>query len=73
MLTTTEANAARELYRQWFAKYPKIKNPTDMNCKEKYDFGAAIGWEDYALMQRARKSHTKANDWPYPWTKIEGQ
>ena len=53
-------------YKLWFRAYPQKKNPTDLNCKEKFEFLTAIGWETFQKMQRARKKgleYTKAKYW----------
>lgn len=53
----TQAKAA---YQLWFLAYPKLANPTDVNCREKYDFLQAVGWETFQQMQKARKA---GKDW----------
>ena len=69
MLTAAEARIAKSLYRRWFSKNPGAKNPSDVNTKDKYGFFFELGWESLELCQRARKSHTANNEWPYPWTR----
>ncbi len=71
MLTFEEQRKAQRLYCRWFAKNPKSKNPTDVNNRAKYEFAMQIGWVSLALMLQARKSNTKVNGYPYPWTKPE--
>lgn len=66
-----EQRQAYVLYCRWFAKYPTVKNPTDVNSRVKYDFAVQVGWEKLSLMLRARKANTAANGYPYPWTKPE--
>jgi hypothetical protein len=69
MLDVEEMKEARGLYKIWFEKYPKISNPTDMNCVPKWHFITEIGPEKTVLMQRARKGNLKKDGYPYPWTK----
>ena len=61
-LTPDEVNEARALYAEFFARYPLLKNPTDINRAEKAFFLTMKGWEKIKLMQRARKA-------PYDFTK----
>ena len=42
-------------YRDFSVKYPGIKNPSDINKKEKFDFAMQIGWLRLRNMQAARK------------------
>ena len=58
MLNEQETKQARQLYCRWFAKFPKMKNPTDINSRSKYDFAVQIGWEKMRLMMTARKANT---------------
>ncbi len=60
---------AKELYKIWFSRNPDIKNPSDINREEKFDFAVDIGWYGVELMQRARKANTKKNGFPFDWTK----
>ena len=69
MLTPEEQRIAKDLYKEWFANNPGVKNPTDPNTREKYNNMVAIGWELFSLMQQARKFNTEHNGYPYPWTK----
>jgi len=71
MLAPNQETLARELYGEWFSIHPNIENPSDINKKEKYEFAVSIGWEKCRLMQLARKSNLKINNYPYPWTKPE--
>ena len=55
-----EIEKAKDLYDRWFATHPDVtrpgvKNPTDINTERKFRFAMDIGWEDFSLMQRARK------------------
>ena len=50
---------AEELYREWFARYPEIPNPSDVNRREKYDYMIEIGWEGCKAMHRARKASAR--------------
>lgn len=68
-LTEKEEQQAKRLFNAWFTVHPDIKNPTDPNTKEKYEFIVKIGWKNLSLMQRARKGNVAANGYPYPWTK----
>lgn len=43
-------------YELFFDRYPYLKNPSDINCKEKFDFAMEIGWERFTEMQAARKA-----------------
>ncbi len=71
MLTKPEEQLAEELYRRWFVRYSDLKNPTDINSKEKFEYAFEIGWNNFSLMQKARKANTVKNGFPYPWTKPE--
>lgn len=71
MLNEQETRQAQQLYCRWFAKFPKMKNPTDINSRTKYDFAMQIGWEKMRLMMTARKANTDKNGYPYPWTKAD--
>jgi len=70
-MTPEEQDKAKTLYGEWFAKYPGVKNPSDINCQTKYDHFMKAGWENLQLMQRARKSNVKKYGYPSPWTKPE--
>ena len=70
-LTHRDIEKAMRLYRLWFKNNPSTRNPTDMNTRSKYEFCLSIGYEDYKLMQRCRKTHTQVCGWPHPWTKPE--
>ena len=52
---TNEMTLAEKLYDDFFRRYPDLKNPTDLNTREKFEFAVKVGWENYCLMQRARK------------------
>ena len=71
MLTTGEQEIAKQLFRQWFTKNPGVKNPTDPNSRKKYENMVWLGWRLFSIMQQARKTNTKANGLPYPWTQWE--
>lgn len=62
---------AKRDYGAFFKKYPTLRNPTDLNRCEKFHYATHIGWYRYTLMQRARKQHTEANEWPNAWTQPE--
>jgi len=70
-MSVTDQAKAQKLFGQWFSLHPHIPNPTDVNKQEKYDFVAEIGWPQFSLMQRARKSNIKQYGYPFPWTKAE--
>lgn len=54
---------AKELYEEFWATYgTHIKNPSDINTIEKAHFLIEKGFEDIALMQKARKQK-------YPFTR----
>ena len=69
MLNSEEEIIAKKLYKNFFNQYPNLKNPSDINCEEKYYFALGIGWQNLQLMQKARKNNIKKYDYPYPWTK----
>ena len=71
MLTPAEERIAKSLYADWFKKNPGVKNPTDPNTREKFDYMKSLEWELFSLMQQARKFNTEANKYPYPFTKWE--
>ena len=54
-LTPEEEDEARKLYEEFWNIHPDIKNPTDINRKEKANFLIQKGFEKIRLMQRARK------------------
>lgn len=54
-LSPEEETQARALYEEFWAKYPHIKNPTDINRGEKANFFILKGFEKIRLRQRARK------------------
>ncbi len=54
-LSPEEEAEARALYEEFWARYPNIKNPTDINKIEKANFFILKGFEKIRLMQRARK------------------
>jgi hypothetical protein len=54
-LSTEDQNQAKELYERFKRENPDVLNPTDMNTEEKYNFCRTITYEEYGLMQRARK------------------
>ena len=56
-LTESDAKFAKELYLVFFKRHG-IKNPTDMNCREKFEYAVEVGWDNFSLMQRARKCVT---------------
>lgn len=66
-LSASDAKWAKEMYLVFFKRHWQ-KNPTDLNTREKFEYAREISWDNYSLMQLARKSHTKKNGWPYPWT-----
>ena len=69
MLSNEEEFIAKQLYEIFFNQYPNLKNPSDINCEEKYHFALCIGWQNLQLMQKARKNNIKKYNYPYPWTK----
>ena len=58
-------------YGAFFAEHPSIKNPTDINSREKLGFFVRNGFDLMFEMQKARKANTEANGYPNPWTKLE--
>ena len=56
-LTESDAKSAKELYLVFFKRHG-IKNPTDMNCREKFEYAVEVGWDNFSLMQRAHVSVT---------------
>lgn len=66
-----DVRKTKSLYARWFAKYPTIANPTDVNSRAKFNFAVEIGWDNLALMLRFRKSNVKRTNYQYPWTKAE--
>ena len=54
-LTREEEKEAKALYEEFWKEHPEQKNPTDINTREKACFLALKGFENIALMQRARK------------------
>ena len=66
-LTESDAKFAKELYLVFFKRHG-LKNPTDMNNRVKFEYAVEVGWDNFSLMQRARKCNTKKNGYPYPWT-----
>lgn len=70
-LSNEETKEAKALFKEWFRKHPDIKNPTDVNREEKYDWCMKLGWREFSLMQKARKSNIELHDYPHPWTKSE--
>ena len=61
-LTPAEEAEARSLYEEFRRLHPGVKNPSDINTKEKAFFLFLKGWERISLMQRARKQ-------AYPFTR----
>lgn len=47
---------AEKDYFEFWKRYPGIKNPSDINCYEKYKFAMEIGWFRLRNMQSARKA-----------------
>lgn len=69
MLSEGEVAIAKQGFESFFTSNPGVKNPTDLNSELKWEwFFRHAGWDEYRLMQRARKCHTKKNGMPYPWT-----
>lgn len=59
-----ERATAEQLFIRFFKKHPRQKNPTDINTEEKFKYATNVGWENFRLMQQARKagySFTKRN------------
>lgn len=54
MLDAQKAARAERLYNQFFSAHGQ-PNPTDINTVEKYEFAFEVGFEDFSLMQVARK------------------
>ena len=62
-LSAEDERRARILYERFQSENPGVLNPTDMNTEEKYNFCKTITYEEYGLMQRARKQ-------AYPFTRL---
>ncbi len=62
---------AKELFERFFNENPTIKNPTDINSREKLNFFVSNGFDALFIMQEARKQNTEANGKPNPWTRLE--
>ncbi|MDB4628067.1 hypothetical protein OAF82_00585 [bacterium] len=65
-LTPENIETARALYGDWFASYPDIKNPTDINRPEKFYFMSRLEWHEAWLMISTRKQgfdFSKAEFW----------
>ena len=45
-LTESDAKFAKELYLVFFKRHG-IKNPTDMNCREKFEYAVEVGWDNF--------------------------
>ena len=56
MSSAYDRQKALELFREWFKLHPNIKNPTDINRVEKWEFFQQRGWDALYQMQRARKA-----------------
>ncbi|PHQ34579.1 hypothetical protein [Rhodopirellula bahusiensis] len=54
-LSSEDEQRARELYEEFWALHPEIKNPSDINHPAKANFLIQKGFESIRLMQRARK------------------
>jgi hypothetical protein len=54
-LTPEQEAEARALFAEFFATHPSLRNPTDINHRDKAFFMFVKGWEKFRLMQRARK------------------
>ena len=71
-MTAEEIAIAKGSYRDFFRSHPGVRNPTDINCSEKWHFFAdRSGWGTLSVMVKARKYHQSANGFPFPWTKPE--
>lgn len=68
-MSSQDAALAKILFKEWFDRYPAIDNPTDINKQEKYNYMVELGWKRFMLMQRARKTNTAINGYPFPWTR----
>jgi len=66
-----DVRQAKALFARWFAKYPTVPNPTDINSRAKFNFAVEIGYDNLSLMLRFRKSNVKRTGYPYPWTQAE--
>ncbi len=71
LMTQKEQEEAKRLYGKWFAKYPDVKNPSDINTEGKFYEFIDLGWEALRLMQKARKGNVKRFGYPFPWTKAD--
>lgn len=57
---------AKELYFIWFKQHPDQANPSDLNTEEKYNYALSVGYEEFKLMEIARKQglpFTKKEYW----------
>lgn len=60
---------AKNLYKEFFTRYPGVRNPTDLNDSRKYCYAMDIGYHNLRLMQSARKRANSAdgvNMWVFP-------
>lgn len=63
-----DVDVAKAGFQEWFSRYPDIDNPTDFNLIEKYHFAIEVGWQQFGMMQAARKKHSSSKNKLYPWT-----
>ena len=65
------SDKAKDGYELFFRTHPNVKNPTDINSREKLNFFVSNGFDLLFRMQEARKQNTEKNGKPNPWTKLE--
>ena len=65
------SDKAKDGYELFFRTHPSVKNPTDINSREKLNFFVSNGFDLLFRMQEARKQNTEKNGKPNPWTKLE--
>tara|TARA_R110002020_G_scaffold376130_1_gene587257 strand:+ start:3401 stop:3661 length:261 start_codon:yes stop_codon:yes gene_type:complete len=68
-LNKMDSYKARNLYDYWFSNYPGIKNPSDINTSDKFEFANEIGWVKLSLMQAARKAGYEFTRWDH-WKEV---
>ncbi|MCP4477433.1 MAG: hypothetical protein GY818_05015 [Planctomycetaceae bacterium] len=71
LMTPEEQEEAKRLYGEWFALFPDVKNPSDINSELKFNYFIGLGWEALRLMQKARKCNVSRFGYPFEWTKAD--
>lgn len=65
-----DSEVGYELYRDWFTRHPRIKSPTDIDMRIKYEFLKEIGMEKAVIMHKCRKQKNSEKKY-HAWTKPE--